>query len=164
MPTGQLHFRHFICDNIVVLSTSQILVMDNVLQSLPHPMQEGYLYITGRMKEIIITASGEKVPPRPIEEAITRELPLISNAIVIGDQQRFLCCLVTLKVKYQDTQISGHVFRTTSADRGGRRDRCTDIVVLPGSGKFRPHSAGGGGRGGGSEGPQDDPTWHSWSK
>ena len=50
------------------------------------------------MKEIIITASGEKVPPRPLEEAIKRELPIISNAIVIGDQQRFLCCLVTLKV------------------------------------------------------------------
>ena len=66
----------------------------------PCPMQEGYLYITGRMKELIITASGEKVPPRPIEEAIKRELPLISNAIVIGDQQRFLCCLVTLKVRF----------------------------------------------------------------
>lgn len=64
----------------------------------PSLSQEGYLYITGRMKEIIITASGEKVPPRPIEEAIKRELPVISNAIVIGDQQRFLCCLVTLKV------------------------------------------------------------------
>ena len=62
--------------------------------------QEGYLYITGRMKEIIITASGEKIPPRPIEEAIKRELPIISNAIVIGDQQRFLCCLVTLKVSF----------------------------------------------------------------
>ena len=86
------------------MSISQKLVMDNVLQSLPHPMQEGYLYITGRMKEIIITASGEKVPPRPIEEAIKRELPLISNAIVIGDQQRFLCCLVTLKVRYIRTR------------------------------------------------------------
>ena len=118
MPTGQLHFRHFICDNIVVLSTSQILVMDNVLQSLPHPMQEGYLYITGRMKEIIITASGEKVPPRPIEEAITRELPLISNAIVIGDQQRFLCCLVTLKVKYQD-MFSGQPLQTEVDEETG---------------------------------------------
>ena len=61
-------------------------------------VQEGYLFITGRIKEIIITASGEKVPPRPIEEAIKREIPIINNAIVMGDQQRFLCCLVTLKV------------------------------------------------------------------
>ena len=64
------------------------------------------------MKEIIITASGEKVPPRPIEEAIKRELPLISNAIVIGDQQRFLCCLVTLKVRcftYQDTMFQDSI-------------------------------------------------------
>ena len=161
MPTGQLHVRHFICGSDLFHKRWLYVNLS------PTPMQEGYLYITGRMKEIIITASGEKVPPRPIEEAIKRELPLISNAIVIGDQQRFLCCLVTLKVIYQDTEISGHVFRTTSADRGRRRDRCTDgqvvgdgIVVLPGSGKLRPHGGGGGGRGGGSEGPQDDPTWH----
>ena len=81
-----------------LLSLSLSLPLSLSLSLSPPPLQEGYLYITGRVKEIIITASGEKVPPRPIEDAIKRELPLISNAIVIGDQQRFLCCLVTLKV------------------------------------------------------------------
>ena len=134
MPTEELHFRHFISE-IVVMSISQRLVMDNVLQSLPHPMQERYLYITGRMKEIIITASGEKVPPRPIEEAIKRELPLISNAIVIGDQQRFLCCLVTLKVRYIRTRrfqdrFSGQPLQTeVDEETGVPTDRLSEMAL-----------------------------------
>jgi long-chain-fatty-acid--CoA ligase ACSBG len=85
-------------------ATSEVLTSEGWLRSgdLGYLSEEGYLYITGRMKELIITASGEKVPPRPIENAIKRELPLVSNAIVIGDQQRFLCCLVTLKTEVDE--------------------------------------------------------------
>lgn len=57
------------------------------------------MYITGRKKELIILASGEKIAPLPIEDALKRELPIISNAVLIGEQQRFLCCLLTLKVR-----------------------------------------------------------------
>ena len=56
------------------------------------------MYITGRMKEIIITASGEKIAPVPIEGLIKQMLPIISNAMVVGDQQKYLSCLLTLKV------------------------------------------------------------------
>ncbi|KAK3735172.1 hypothetical protein QZH41_018138 [Actinostola sp. cb2023] len=60
------------------------------------------LYITGRIKELIITAGGENVAPVPIEESILKELPVISNIMVIGDKKKFLSCLVTLKVVVEE--------------------------------------------------------------
>ena len=60
--------------------------------------EEGYYSITGRIKELIITAGGENVPPVLIEEAVKRELPCISNAMVVGDRKKFLSCILTFKV------------------------------------------------------------------
>jgi len=62
-------------------------------------MEDGYFKVTGRIKELIITAGGENVAPIPIEDTLKRELPCIANAMVVGDRRKFLSSLLTLKVE-----------------------------------------------------------------
>ena len=56
---------------------------------------EGFLRITGRKKELIVTAGGKNVAPAVLEDLI-RAHPLISQCMVIGDNQPFIAALVTL--------------------------------------------------------------------
>ncbi|WP_392452563.1 AMP-dependent synthetase/ligase [Corynebacterium dentalis] len=55
----------------------------------------GHLKITGRKKEILVTAGGKNVSPGPMED-ILRSAPLISQAMVVGDDQKFVGALISL--------------------------------------------------------------------
>ena len=57
---------------------------------------QGFLTITGRKKEIIITAGGKNIAPKNIE-AMIKQSPLVGEAVVIGDRRKFLTALVTLE-------------------------------------------------------------------
>ena len=56
---------------------------------------DGYLTITGRAKEIIVTAGGKNVAPGPIEDGI-RAHRLVGNAVLIGEGRKFVSALITL--------------------------------------------------------------------
>jgi long-chain-fatty-acid--CoA ligase ACSBG len=61
--------------------------------------KDGFVFITGRIKELIITAGGENIPPVPIENLLKAECSVLSNAMLIGDKKKFLTMLVTLKTE-----------------------------------------------------------------
>jgi len=55
--------------------------------------EDGYLTITDRKKDILVTASGKNVPPGPIESLLKRD-PMITEAVLIGDRRRFVTALI----------------------------------------------------------------------
>ncbi|GAA2402358.1 AMP-dependent synthetase/ligase [Actinomadura vinacea] len=57
--------------------------------------QDGYLRITGRRKEILVTSGGKNVAPAPLEDRL-RLHPLVSNCMVVGEGRPFVTALVTL--------------------------------------------------------------------
>jgi long-chain acyl-CoA synthetase len=56
---------------------------------------EGYLRVTGRKKEMIVTAGGKNVAPAVLEDRI-RAHPLVSQCMVVGDGRPYVACLITL--------------------------------------------------------------------
>jgi long-chain acyl-CoA synthetase len=61
-------------------------------------IEDGLLYITGRIKEIIVMANGEKVPPVDMELAIQLD-PLLEQALVVGEGKPFLGALVAVNME-----------------------------------------------------------------
>jgi len=106
-------------DNEILLKGRSIMMgyLNNVEKTLETFTTDGYLKtgdlgslvmgnngktnilkITGRKKELIITAGGENIAPVPIEDKIKYSCPIISNIILIGDKKKFLSVLITLRV------------------------------------------------------------------
>jgi long-chain acyl-CoA synthetase len=78
-------------------ATHEALTDDGWLRSgdLGSLDQEGFLRITGRKKDIIITSGGKSVTPSNVETAL-REIPWVSQALVFGDGQPYLVAALTL--------------------------------------------------------------------
>ncbi|EHR62169.1 AMP-dependent synthetase/ligase [Saccharomonospora cyanea] len=68
---------------------------------------EGFLKITGRKKEIIVTAGGKNVAPSGLEDTLKAN-PLISQAMVVGDQRPFIGALITIDEEFFPTWKSQH--------------------------------------------------------
>lgn len=78
---------------------------------------EGRIIITGRIKDIIITAGGKNVSPIPLEEEITK-CPIVEHCVVVGDQRPFIGALVTLDPESLALWLPAHGLSTeTPVDR-----------------------------------------------
>ncbi len=69
--------------------------------------RDGYLRITGRKKELIVTAGGKNVAPAVLEDRL-RQHPLISQAMVVGDQKPFIACLLTIDAEAWPDWLQNH--------------------------------------------------------
>ena len=82
---------------------------------------QGYLSITGRKKEIIVTAGGKNVAPAPLEDRIRAHF-LVSQAMVIGDDRKFISCIVT---------IDPEAFEQWAAQHGKEGHKVADLTDDP---------------------------------
>jgi long-chain acyl-CoA synthetase len=65
---------------------------------------EGYLRITDRKKDLLVTSGGKKVAPQPIE-AILKRSPLVTEVILLGDRQRFISALIAPDFKALERRL-----------------------------------------------------------
>merc|ERR1711976_150344 len=103
-PEGYLH------------SGDVVTIDENLQEGKPGT---GFIHITGRIKELIITAGGENIPPVLIEEEMKAAMPAISNCMVIGDKRKFLTMLICLQVEIDtetgvpSNKLTGHALDTS---------------------------------------------------
>jgi long-chain acyl-CoA synthetase len=78
-------------------ATQEVLPGDGWLRSgdLGHLDEDGFLTITDRKKDILVTAGGKNVAPQNLENALKMH-PLVSQALVVGDRRPYVAALITL--------------------------------------------------------------------
>jgi long-chain acyl-CoA synthetase len=85
---------------------------------------DGFLWITGRKKEILITAGGKNISPKNIEESL-KSSPPIADAVVIGDRRKFLSALIVI-----DAAAAGEIAGTGSTDFAALRENPAVIAAV----------------------------------
>lgn len=103
--------------------------------------EDGFLYIQGRLKNILVTSSGKNVAPEPWEQAVERD-PLVAHAIMVGEDRPYVAALVVLNAeetiswakRHGESELAGLIERA-STGRGAEGYRIEDSGVLEAIGK-----------------------------
>ena len=89
--------------------------------------EDGYLRITGRKKEILVTAGGKNVAPAVLEDRL-RAHPLISQCIVVGDQKPFIAALVTLDEEMWPLWAANHGLEGVSIEEARSHPKVLEAI------------------------------------
>jgi long-chain acyl-CoA synthetase len=89
--------------------------------------EDGFLYITGRKKDIIITAGGKNITPANLENGL-KQNQYISQAVVYGDRRAYLTALITLDPEAIVALATEHGWGTTDVAELSRRPEVEEIV------------------------------------
>ena len=89
---------------------------------------EGFIKITGRKKDIIITAGGKNITPANLEAEI-KQHPLVSQCVVVGDRRPYLVALVTLDPEEAATYVKDHDLQETPEQLAGNADVKASIMA-----------------------------------
>ncbi|MCT1776517.1 long-chain fatty acid--CoA ligase [Brachybacterium sp. p3-SID957] len=84
--------------------------------------EDGSLTITGRSKEVIVTAGGKNVSPAQLEDQL-RSHPLVSQCVVIGDQKPFVAAILTLDPEMLPTWLKNNGLPEMSIEEAGRNEK-----------------------------------------
>ena len=97
--------------------------------------EDGYLYITDRKKDLIVTAGGKNVAPQPLENAFKRN-KFISQVVVLGDHRPYLTCLIV--PNFEELEAWAAVHKVRRARPGGPAARAGRAGEVPA--RSRPHA------------------------
>jgi long-chain acyl-CoA synthetase len=89
--------------------------------------EDGYLRITGRKKEILVTAGGKNVAPAVLEDRL-RAHPLVSQCIVGGDQKPFIAALVTLDEEMWPLWSANHGLEGVSIEEARSHPKVLEAI------------------------------------
>lgn len=94
---------------------------------LGHFDKKGNLYITGRSKDLIVTAGGKNVSPAALEETLVTH-PLISHVVVVGDQRPYVGALITLDTEMLPAWLANHGLPPMDAARAATEPRVLESL------------------------------------
>ncbi|HPW18673.1 MAG TPA: long-chain fatty acid--CoA ligase [Candidatus Aminicenantes bacterium] len=89
---------------------------------------DGFLVITDRKKDLIVTSGGKNIAPQPIENQI-KSSPYITNAVVLGDRRRFIAALVVPDFDKLRDFAGGRGIAFASVDELCRDPRVVDFLL-----------------------------------
>ncbi|MDO5721100.1 MAG: AMP-dependent synthetase/ligase [Actinomycetaceae bacterium] len=89
--------------------------------------RKGNLFITGRSKDLIVTAGGKNVSPAALEETLVTH-PLISHVVVVGDQRPYVGALITLDAEMLPTWLANHDLPAMDPARAAQEPRVLESL------------------------------------